>query len=203
MMVLRSPFAGNLQVNQLKAVRFSGKAVNRHGNQPELDLYRAGAYILVPDEETIRCQSLGIDPGDRTARPSLNNATEQHLRINRRHRRVETDIPCEVGLPGERPGQARLLNLSLGGMKFQCGLQLINAIIPEEQRTPGTILDVVLDFHFEIGTDSRKASPVRGKARLVHYERLAQDRFHVGIEFLDLEHELQGRLDEYIDAWDT
>ena len=130
----------------------------------------------------------------------LNNTTEQHLRINRHHRRIETDISCEAGLPGESLASARVLNLSLGGLKFQCGLQLINALIPEEQRTPGTVIDVVLEICLRIKAGSQRATIIKEKAQLVHYERLAQDRFHVGVEFQSLDHTAKNKLDEYIDA---
>ena len=125
--------------------------------------------------------------------------TEQHLRINRRHQRIEIELPCEVGLPGESLTSVRLLNLSDGGMKFECGLQQINQLLPEEQRTPGMVMDVVLEVHLRLRSgDSSRVPTVSGKARLAHYERLAQDCFHVGIEFVELDKVQQRKLEDYI-----
>jgi hypothetical protein len=130
--------------------------------------------------------------------PLLNTTTEQHLRINRRHRRVEVELPCEVGLPGETLTTVRLLNLSVGGLKFECGLQQVNQLLPEEQRTPGMVMDVVLDVRLKLKTGGNRAPTVSGKARLAHYERLAQDRFHVGIEYIELEKTQQRKLEDYV-----
>jgi hypothetical protein len=128
----------------------------------------------------------------------LNITTEQHLRINRRHQRIEIEIPCEVGLPGESLTAVRLLNLSDGGLKFECGLQQINQLLPEEQRTPGMVMDVVLDVRLSLTSGNSRSPTVNGRARLAHYERLAQDRFHVGIELVELEKEQQRKLEDYI-----
>lgn len=128
----------------------------------------------------------------------LNTTTEQHLRINRRHRRIEIELPCEVALPGETLTAVRLLNLSIGGMKFECGLQEINQLLPEEQRTPGMVIDVMLDMCLKLKSGGSRAPVVSGKARLVHYERLAQDCFHVGIELVEMENTQRRKLEDYI-----
>jgi c-di-GMP-binding flagellar brake protein YcgR len=128
----------------------------------------------------------------------LDSTTEQHLRINRRHRRIEIELPCEAGLPGESQVAVQLLNLSVGGMKFQCGLQEINSLLPEEQRIPGTVSDVMLEVRLKLKTGEERAAVVNGRARLVHYERLAQDRFHVGVEFASIDKAQQRKLEDYI-----
>ena len=110
-----------------------------------------------------------------------------------------------MGLPGESLTSVRLLNLSDGGMKFECGLQQINQLLPEEQRTPGMVMDVILEVHLRLKSgDSSRVPTVSGKARLAHYERLAQDRFHVGIEFVELDRKQQRKLEDYInDTFDN
>lgn len=128
----------------------------------------------------------------------MDSTTEQHLRINRRHRRIEIELPCEAGLPGESLVAVQLLNLSAGGMKFQCGLQEINSLLPEEQRIPGMVSDVMLEVRLKLKTDGGRAAVVTGKVRLVHYERLAQDRFHVGVEFTGIDTAQQRKLEDFI-----
>ena len=130
--------------------------------------------------------------------PQLKITTEQHLRINRRHQRIEIELPCEVGLPGESLTTVRLLNLSDGGLKFECGLQQINQLLPEEQRTPGMVMDVVLQVLLRLSSEGSRSPSVSGTARLAHYERLAQDRFHVGIELVQLDKAEQRKLEDYI-----
>ena len=136
-----------------------------------------------------------LQPNRRTA---LNNTTEQHLRINRRHRRIETTLPCEVGSPGEALASVQLLNLSVGGLKFECGLEQVNRLLPEEQRIPGTVMDVMLEVRLKLQAGGARATNITGKARLVHYERLAQDRFHVGIALVDLDKNQRHRLEDFI-----
>jgi hypothetical protein len=124
---------------------------------------------------------------------------KQHFRIDRQHLRVATDMACEVGSDacgGLLP--VRILNLSIGGLKFSCGLQVINSILPEDQRTPGQILDVEMDVSFELPQGDAPVLPVRTRARVVHSERLAQDEFHVGVQFMDLAEAMTGSLESYI-----
>lgn len=112
---------------------------------------------------------------------------KQHFRIDRQHLRVAIDLACEVG--GDEcggPQPVRILNLSIGGLKFSCGLRVINSILPEDQRTPGQILDVEMDISFELPMGDVPALPIRTRGRVVHSERLAQDEFHVGVQFMNL-----------------
>jgi hypothetical protein len=112
---------------------------------------------------------------------------KQHFRIDRQHLRVATDVACEIGSNASGGLQSvRILNLSIGGLKFRCGLDVINTILPEDQRTPGQIIDVEMDISFELPRVDAPALPVRVRARIVHSERLAQDEFHVGVHFMDL-----------------
>jgi hypothetical protein len=137
----------------------------------------------------------------------LTETTEQHLRINRRHRRIGVDIPCEVGLPGEEHAMARVRNLSIGGLKFECGLELISHFLPEENRTPGMVENVLLEIRFRLPVNGTGDTLIKTRARLAHYERLAQDRFHVGLQFRDISdgslRELNAHIDRCIAAADA
>ena len=127
---------------------------------------------------------------------------KQHFRIDRQHRRVAADIACEVG--NDASGgllPVRILNLSIGGLKFRCGMQVINSILPEDQRTPGQILDVEMDIVFDLPQKGDATSPsVSTRATIVHSERLAQDEFHVGVQFIELEKSMSGALESYINT---
>jgi hypothetical protein len=127
---------------------------------------------------------------------------KQHFRIDRQHRRVAADIDCEVGNEsGAGLLPVRILNLSIGGLKFRCGMRVIDSILPEDQRTPGQILDVEMDVVFELPQEDG-ASPlsVRTRATIIHSERLAQDEFHVGVKFIDLERSVSEALETYINT---
>ena len=108
-------------------------------------------------------------------------------------------MACQIG--SDEDGEklpVRILNLSIGGLKFSCGLQVINSILPEDQRTPGQIMDVEMDIAFEIPQGEAPVLPVRTRARVVHSERLAQDEFHVGVQFMDLAEAISRPLESYI-----
>ena len=111
-------------------------------------------------------------------------------------------MACEVGSDASSELQpARILNLSIGGLKFKCGMQVINSILPEDQRTPGQILDVEMDIAFDLPSlDETPVLPVRTRARVIHSERLAQDEFHVGVQFMELEESISGPIERYITA---
>ena len=124
---------------------------------------------------------------------------KQHFRIDRQHLRVATDLACQVGGDDSGgPQPVRILNLSIGGLKFCCGLRVINSILPEDQRTPGQILDVEMDISFELPQPDAPALPIRTRGRVVHSERLAQDEFHVGVQFMDLAKAVSGSIENYI-----
>ncbi|MDX1696811.1 MAG: PilZ domain-containing protein [Thiohalobacterales bacterium] len=123
---------------------------------------------------------------------------KQHFALNRRHDRVETDIPCRLGLPGGRQHDATILNLSVGGLKLACNRSTYVAIIPEDQHTPGQISDVRANIRFTLRPVNRKAMALNLTAMVVHSERLAQDTYHIGLHFVEIGKTDSNRLESYI-----
>jgi c-di-GMP-binding flagellar brake protein YcgR len=119
-------------------------------------------------------------------------------REKRKHFRTHTDIPCEIGLHQPGPSSARILNLSAGGLKFGCDRATIHNILPEDQRTPGRVWDVRIEIHFTLQAGDRPAIPVSVNARVIHSERLAQDEFHVGVEFSEIDAATLKALEDYL-----
>ena len=116
----------------------------------------------------------------------------------RKHFRVTTDIPCEMGLQRNALSAARIVDLSPGGLKFRCDRNTIHGILPEDQRTPGRVWDVEIEIHFTLQAGARPAVVVDARARVIHSERLAQDAFHVGVEFSELDAAVRKTLEDYI-----
>lgn len=125
---------------------------------------------------------------------------QQHFRSNRKHYRIHAALPCEVGQPGGVLSAAQILDISVGGLKFGCSQETVNDIIPEGVKTVGLILDVEVDVQFELPLDNKQAGAIKTTARIVHSERLAQDVFHVGIQFNKLSTSELGQLEAYIEA---
>lgn len=121
----------------------------------------------------------------------------QPLKIDRKHLRVRTRIPCEVGLPDDETRSATILDVSAGGLKFGCSRETIRRILPDEQFILGRIMDVEIVARFNLPLSSGD-TPFSCRARLIHSERLAQDLFHIGVQFLDLEEAAANALEAYV-----
>jgi hypothetical protein len=116
----------------------------------------------------------------------------------RKHFRINTDIPCEMGLQRNALSTARIIDLSLGGLKFRCDRATIHGILPEDQRTPGRVWDVEIVIRFTLQTEAYPDVAVDVRARVIHSERLSQDAFHVGVEFTALDAAVRKTLEDYI-----
>jgi hypothetical protein len=112
---------------------------------------------------------------------------KQHFWIDRKHDRVITEIPCQVSpLSGSRKG-ATIINLAAGGLKFACTQEVFNLLLPEEQRIPGQVIDIDIDIQFQLQAAGRKKPlSIRTTARIIHTERLAQDSYTLGAQFIAL-----------------
>jgi c-di-GMP-binding flagellar brake protein YcgR len=130
---------------------------------------------------------------------NVNKQNQLHLRIDRKHFRIDADMPCKVGPSDSNVAAARVLDLSIGGLKFSCDHATFKEIIPESQQALGLILGVEIVVHFSIKLQGQHAFAIKTPARVIHSERLAQELFHVGIQFLNLEPTTASNLKTYIE----
>jgi len=93
---------------------------------------------------------------------------------------------------------ALVLDLSCGGMKFSCNQQVVNNMFPEDEAPLGVVLDVFINIHFNLSEDESPDSLIKTGARIIHTERLAQDLYQVGVEFIDLTEPATGTLQVFI-----
>ena len=112
---------------------------------------------------------------------------QQHLRIERAYQRITTDIPCSAGLPDGELSAARILNLSVNGLKFSCSRDAFHRMLPEDQRTPGRVVDVIIEIDFELHPPGQPVSGCNTRATIIHSERLSQDEFHIGVQFTSMD----------------
>ena len=132
---------------------------------------------------------------------NFNSDDPKHLRSNRLDLRIKTDIPCEVGLKGNDFAPVQILDLSLGGMNFSCGQQTIKPILPDEEGGVGLIMDATIEVNFKLPSPGKRATAINTNARLIHSERLAQDVFHVGIQFISLNKTAISKLEAFIEEY--
>ena len=125
---------------------------------------------------------------------------KQHLWIDRKYRRATVNIPCKVGKPAGGSSQATITNLSAGGLRITCNQETYERLLPEELRTPGMINGIPISISFAIDSQDRKHPyTLTARAQIIHSERLAQDTYHVGVQFEELEQTDDSRLAAYID----
>ena len=124
---------------------------------------------------------------------------KQHFAIDRKHPRIETKIPCRVGRPDADFCDAIILNLSVGGLMLECNRETYSSLIPPEQSTPGQVSDVPVIVKFSLSPIGRRAMNMQLTAMVIHSERLAQDRFHIGIQFTGVSKANMNRLENHID----
>jgi c-di-GMP-binding flagellar brake protein YcgR len=108
-------------------------------------------------------------------------------REKRQHFRLNIELPCALRLPNGDTLTARILNLSAGGLMLRCGRDTLYRILPRDQRTPGQVTGVMTRISFDLQPPSLPPLSVDATARLIHSERLAQDVFHVGVQFTRLD----------------
>jgi len=93
---------------------------------------------------------------------------------------------------------ALMLDLSCGGVKFSCNQQVINSMFTESEAPLGVVLDVFVNISFNLSEDESDGSLIKTGARVIHTERLAQDLYQVGVEFIDLTQAATKSLQDFI-----
>ncbi|NOR41446.1 MAG: hypothetical protein GQ537_09565 [Gammaproteobacteria bacterium] len=126
--------------------------------------------------------------------------TKHHLWIERKHLRVKVEIPCMIGLPDGSLSEAQICDLSAGGLKFNCRRHTINNILPENITAPIPLTGVTLQIQFELQRPDHAIHPVQCEARVVHFERLAQDDFHIGLQFTPMDEATKKALHDYLES---
>ena len=131
---------------------------------------------------------------------NLNKETRQHLRSDRKYFRVKAEIPCEVGPAGGEMNVALIHDLSCGGVKFSCNQHAVSNIFPDDQAPLGVVLDAYIEIHFRLHAEDKRAATIKTSARVIHTERLAQDLFQVGVEFINLNQAATIKLETFLEA---
>jgi hypothetical protein len=121
-------------------------------------------------------------------------------REKRQHFRLDTDIPCSVCLPKGAKLPAVIVNLSVGGIKFRCSRDTAHRILPKDQRIPGQVSGVSIEIQFDLPSLPQEHHSFNATARVIHSERLAEDVFHVGVQFIHLNEDDLTTLHGYIEA---
>ena len=128
------------------------------------------------------------------------NRKKQHLWIERKYTRIDTDINCVVGLPGCDLAAGLIRDISEGGLNFSCERPTIYNIFPEYNRTPGLTTGVIVEVRFELQGADQATQTIKCNARLIHFERRSQDNFHIGIKFIKMDKATKNALRAYLES---
>jgi hypothetical protein len=61
-------------------------------------------------------------------------------------------------------------------------------------------MDVEIDIQFTLPADGKRAAEIKTSAAIIHSERLAQNVFHVGIQFKSLNINARRQLETFIEG---
>ena len=95
---------------------------------------------------------------------------------------------------------ALIHDLSCGGVKFSCNQHTVSRIFPDDQAPLGVVLDVYIEIHFRLQPEDKHAAAIMTNAKVIHTERLAQDLYQVGVQFIDFDQAATARLETFIRA---
>lgn len=124
---------------------------------------------------------------------------KQHFWIDRQHPRVNATQTCTVARLDGAAHTAQMLNLSAGGIKFSCSNETFIDLLPESQRTPGLVQNVLIKVQFRLAANNGgQLHDIKTQATVIHTERLAQDCYHVGAQFSELGEAEVSALERYV-----
>ena len=105
-----------------------------------------------------------------------------------------------IGLPGGEHSDAKICDLSTGGLKFNCRSHTVTNILPDNISAPIPLTGITLEIHFELQQPDKAAHSVKCEARVIHFERLAQDDFHVGLQYTSMGKTAKKALHAYLES---
>ena len=116
---------------------------------------------------------------------------------NRRHIRINSDIPAVIELAGQPAMPVRVVDLSEGGVKIATDGEVACCLCPRDQSALGPIPDLTVDLRFDLETGNARL-PVEACCRALFLARLSQDHFTFGCQFLRIETDTVNALGEFI-----
>ena len=114
----------------------------------------------------------------------------------RRYARVAVDLTAYVQKEDGSDFAIKVRDLSEGGIGMDCDQAAAYALLPAEQRTPGPVYGVALKLRFKLPWSSDKN--IDAHCNVAFFRRLAQDRFHFGLQFEDTESRGLDRLRHFV-----
>lgn len=104
----------------------------------------------------------------------------------RQYPRVKAKLPLKIITPSGEVLPATSLDMSLDGIQIECDHQTQQQLVLDNEKTkPGH--PVELNVQLKIPATKHSKNTVEMRCRLVISRRLAQDTYHLGLNYLDFE----------------
>lgn len=110
----------------------------------------------------------------------------------RLHPRVPVEIPAEIVFPSGDSADITLLSLSLGGLTTEGDNRAFDLFEDTKPRFP-----IEVDMHFGL-----EDHPIRCHCRLIHTQRLRQNRYGFGFKLLSLDLNDQQYIREKVEEYE-
>ena len=105
---------------------------------------------------------------------------------NRQFPRIKTRIPLHIINQNGEALFATALDMSLDGLQIECDHKTQQQIIQgNEKQTPGQ--PVEMDIQIKIPITKNSSTRMEMRCRLVIARRLAQNKYHLGLNYLQLD----------------
>jgi 5-formaminoimidazole-4-carboxamide-1-beta-D-ribofuranosyl 5'-monophosphate synthetase len=72
-------------------------------------------------------------------------------------------------------------------------------LLPEDQRMPGQVDGIKIGIRFQFSSGNAPTTTLQANVSVVHTERLAQDKYHVGVQFINLDKATARMLEDYVE----
>jgi hypothetical protein len=115
----------------------------------------------------------------------------------RRSPSYEVDLPCQVATEGGDLAWGRIKDISLTGLQLQGDGAFMRKIYPTfkraDWRTP-----LQIDVQIDLPTSQQQLLPINVRCQQVYCNRLGEDVFRVGCQYLDIPRQVQAALLDHL-----
>jgi len=117
---------------------------------------------------------------------------------NLRHQqRAEVSLEITIEQQDGASLSCTMINLSRSGMMISCDQEILSALIPD-QKTPAPGHWIPIRTSFSVPVVAQQPVLIEAAANIVHMRRIARNKFHLGIQFVEFEGNGYNYVDLYV-----
>jgi len=117
--------------------------------------------------------------------------------VKRRYPRVNANLVADVTCSGGIKLKLDVLDTSSTGLKLQCNWAERDMLTPRGQWTQNG-RPIEADIRMDVPVSGNKCYEIKARCLMAFSRRVARDRFHVGMQYLDLDEKNFSNLSKFI-----